>query len=856
MTTKPASSRWIAIFSSIILLILCFLTAETWRSRPSVGDQQRGVKLSGESPSLGHYVQVEQPSRWFKSGRGVGFDDGHGPREAPAASVGVNKERCVDPTDLSDIGGDVAAVPASVAPAVADRVDVVTVIRDAPLRPFGHNRSVTSRRPLRRPARESGPQVPSRPRTVSRSLDPPSAKEQLRRWPYPENVVEQLRRLVDSSLAGEWAARTIELIDRLYGCDDNDDRLSFYYLAELERQVDRAVDLVDPADSRQTWSDVMRARYALHRRVELWRMVQEVHTGDFVWANGDEQQLRNSLQNLSTLLADSPNRVGWKDYLLFDEMSRLWQDAPTNTDDRCRTARLVLERLANPKLNGAQTAFLRKPVFQSLTYQLQSWATEPIDYQELLGIAEEYETDPTAHGARKLADGIQKLRWSNNEVAESLAEHLELNYRNANARVSISAELIHRLLPTQGPERRRVDEKILGAPVMGSSVNEQDLYIQLLPDQRNIQLGVVARGIIKSQTYSDVGPVRLHNKGLTRFEATQLLILDRDGFRLPSPQSSAKGKSTLTDVESDLDLVPILGSLVRTFAAQQHDEARHDAKREMESKVARRAACELHQTISKKLDEAESKLHQRLVTPLNRLELDPVAIDLQTTDRRIVARYRLAGDDQLAAHTPRPIAPSDSWLSVQLHESSLNNALSHLQLGGERISITELYRRVVVNTTGVRPTEEQLPMDLPDDVFVIFDSDDPIRVRLDEGRIHLQLRIVELENSRNWWSDFVVSTTYAPTTEQGVPAVKRDSIIDLDGDFNTFERVGLRAIFNAVFPKNNVVPLIGKEVRDDPRLTQLTINQFVIIDGWLGIALHGNNFPRQAAGLGLGEFIR
>ena len=846
MTTKPASSRWIAIFSSIILLILCYLAAETWRPRTAVELPRRVDELSGETRPLGHYVLVDDR-------KVAGSDD------TPLTRVGVDKCACADPGDWSidDIGGKIVAVPATIAPAVADRVDVYAAVRDAPIRPLGHHRSVTTRRPLRRPTRNGDePQVPSRPRTVNRSLDPPSAKDQLRRWPYPEDVVEQLRLLVDNPLAGEWATKTIDLIDRFYGCGDNDSRLSFYYLAELQRQVRLAVDLVNPEESRQTWSDVTRSHYALHRRVELWMMIQEVNTGDFVWSTGDEDQMQRTLENIEKLLASSSNGAGWREYILFNDMNRLWRATSVDTDGRRSAARRILERLSAPKLSVAQKKFLEKPVFQSLAYQLRSWASEPIDYQQILGLAEEYETDPTPDGGRKLADGIQKLRWSNNEVAERLAEHLELSYRNANARVSVSAEFIHRLLPAQERERRRVDEQILGTPVLGSSVNEQDLYIQLVPHQRSIQLGLVARGVIKSQTYSDVGPVRLHNNGLTHFEATQLLILDRDGFRLPQPKSLAQGDSHLTDVESDLDLVPILGSLVRTFATHQHDGVRHDAKREMESKVARRVACELHKTVSKSLDEAELRLQQRLVTPLNRLKLDPIAMDLQTTDRRVVARYRLAGEDQLAAHTPRPIAPSDSWLSVQLHESSINNALSHLDLGGERIAIIDLYRRIVASTTGVSPTDDELPLDLPENVFVTFDPVDPIRVRLDEGRIHLQLRIVELENPRRWWNDFVVSTTYAPTTEGGVPALKRDSIIDLDGDFSTFERMPLRAIFNAVFPKNKVVPLVGPELRNDPRLSQLEINQFVIIDGWIGVALNGNNFPRQAAGRGLGEFIR
>lgn len=875
MTTKAASSRWIAIFSSIILLLLCFLAAETWRSRWPVNEQ--AIKdLVGEPTPRGYYVLAPGSDQWGPEMDPVTRVQTSAWYQSPSPSVGsstaqrllshddqstvrLSREQCETPFDLlaGDLAGRTQPVSANIVPAVTERIDIYPVVRDAPLRPFGHKGSVTSRRPLRRLGRDTEPQVPSRPRTVQRAENTPEAEErlrQMRKWPYPTDVVLALEQLKHDPLATVWALRTIQLIDDFYACDTGDTQRSAVYLTELERLVAQAVDLVNPAQSRQTWSDVTRTHYALHRRVQLWRLVHDVQSGDSVWVTGDEGQLRQALTAIEALLSESHHGADWHEYLMLDRLNELWSGRPLNASDRRLAARRVLERMSAADLTAVQRKFLASGIFQSLANQLRCWASEPIDYYQLLSLAEEYEADPTAEVGQHLADAIQQLRWSNNETAERLAEHLEWSYRNANARVSISAELIHRMLPPRAKERRRVDDQILGTPVVGNSVNERDLYVKLVPDHGNIQLGVVARGVIRSRTFSDVGPVRLHNNGNTQFEATQLLILDREGFRLPDPQSHARGNSQLTDVESDLDLVPLLGSLLRSYATQQHDESRRAARREMESKVARQAACELHRTMQQKVAEAEGKLKQRVVTPLRRLALDPVAIDLQTTDRRIVARYRLAGEDQLAAHTPRPLAPSDSWLSVQLHESSINNALTRLELGGRRMGLAELYE-TLMTAVAVSPSEDAT-VDLPDDVFITFAKDQPIRVRLDAGQVHVQMRIAELENARNWWGDFVVSTTYAPTMEEGIPALRRDSIIDLDGELSTLQRFPLRAIWNAVLPKNEPIALVGPRLRKDKRLDDLQIHQFVVIDGWLGIAVRGDNHPRQAHVRGLGEFIR
>ena len=808
--------------------MLCFLAAETWHSR-----------------QLDTTVEVE-------ADKSEANEVGHYPSQS---NVSVEQASCENPDDWKIDGLAALAVPENwvvVAPAATDRIEIRSPVRDVPLRPIGPALSLTARLPFRHVVvNQQDPQVPSRPRTVARSLEPPSAEDKLRQWPYPERLVRQLRALTDDPYAGVWATHSIDLIDRLYECDASDQQKCLFYLLELQREVGRAVDLVDPVASLESWSKVSRAHYALHRRVELWRLVQEVKAGDIVWVTGDEPQLRRALDNIERELTNSTRGEAWRTYLLCSRLRTLWGGGSANADDRRLTARKVLQRMKGPRLSAGQRKYLQQPVFQSLAYQLRGWASEPIDYDELLSIAEDCEVDANQSNGQKLAESIQKLHWSNNEVAERLAEHLEHYYRNTNVRVSVSAELLHRLLPVNAPERRRVQDRILGTPVVGSSINQRDLYIKLIPHDQLLQIGLVARGVVDSTTYSDVGPVRLHNNGRVRFQASQLLILDHNGFRIPAPNAQAQGRSNLTGIESDFDVVPLLGSLIRSFASQQHDAYRNEANMEMESKVAKRVACELHETIKNNIAETEERIRNRVVTPLKKLKLNPVAMNLQTTDRRLVARYRLAGDDQLAAHTPRPLAPSDSWLSVQFHESSINNALARLGLSKRRVAVDVLYRQIM----SALSISDDLPEDLPSDVFVTFHADEPIRVFLQDGRVRLQMRIAELESRNNVWSDFIVSTSYAPAVDGRLPVLKRDTIIDLDGDFSMFERIPLRAIFNAVLPKNKAVALVAAQVGEDPRLQDTFVSQFVVIDGWMGIAIGGNSRPRQATVTGLGKFI-
>jgi len=88
-------------------------------------------------------------------------------------------------------------------------------------------------------------------------------------------------------------------------------------------------------------------------------------------------------------------------------------------------------------------------------------------------------------------------------------------------------------------------------------------------------------------------------------------------------------------------------------------------------------------------------------------------------------KNRLAARDELSAHKPRPQAPGDSMLSVQIHESALNNVLDQLHLHDRRLELTELYKEVAGRFALGRKVEP--PEDLPENVFVTFAEEDPVR---------------------------------------------------------------------------------------------------------------------------------
>jgi hypothetical protein len=209
---------------------------------------------------------------------------------------------------------------------------------------------------------------------------------------------------------------------------------------------------------------------------------------------------------------------------------------------------------------------------------------------------------------------------------------------------------------------------------------------------------------------------------------------------------------------------------------------------------------------------------------------------LHTSTTRLIGRYRLAGGHQLGAHTPRPQAPGDSLLSVQIHESAMNNIIEQLKFDGKESDLRELYQEI--GAAFARPDYEA-PDDVPERVTIRFAESEGIRVRFEQGRVIVTLRIAEL--SRGWrhkWTNFAVRAYYVPDPTQLDANLVREGSIELDGHHITsIDRVALSGIFSKTLSRSRPFNLINKRIAESKSLQDLQVTQFVVTEGWIGVAL-------------------
>lgn len=619
--------------------------------------------------------------------------------------------------------------------------------------------------------------------------------------------------------------------------------------AECARDLEELVKLADQATAiGNTLTDYGLAReligtgYALQRRVQIWQAIHQCLDGTSIALTTPRnpetarQELHKAIQVVASKVQETGEAESWRKYLLLEELSA-WASSPQDIwSEGSQLALNTLSRLHWQRLSESQRRFLSQPEFEELAAHLSVWGREPVDYRQLLTELETLEEDPISRVSTSLAGAVQVLRLSGEQTQKLVATRVNNHYRNANIRLSLSRELIERLLPEGEYEVRPVRHRILGADTAGDSAVKTELKISLIPDETAWNVGVGVQGDVVSSTRSAKGPAVFHNTSTAQIDSQRFVRLDPMGYRVSSVPTNVHSQDQLQKMSTDFDGLPIIGDFARFLVREQFDSKRGLAQRITRRIIAQEADAELDRRLEEHLADAEHSLQQRLVGPLERLNLNPMVVAMNTTEERLTIRYRVANESQMAAHTPRPRAPSDSLLSMQFHESAINNAIEQIGLCGRTWTLGELYEHL---GQVFQQSDWVLPEDVPADITVRFADTRAATVEMDRDRLRLTLRIAELRQGDHLLIErFIVSSNYIPVADGLSAELIRDGVVEI---VSNHDRLKLRVIFAKVFVSNPQIPLISESWATDPRAEGLAVSQLEIRDGWLAVALSNSD---------------
>lgn len=619
---------------------------------------------------------------------------------------------------------------------------------------------------------------------------------------------------------------------------------SWELLAALSRLAQQGLSAAERLDDRATQLVALRTAQALSRRVHVWqaahRATLSVATASpsLVADASDPVDVQARIDAVAAELTGLEDAASWSRFLLLEELSAACRE-PSDTRRRLASQRF-LSRLNRFGLTPAQQGWLDRDSIAALADAVRPWAVGPVDYAALLGQLERQETDTIDLGGIDVARGAQSLRFASSVEAIELADAIDRHYRNANIRLCVTDQWINRLVPEVEAKVQPVRQRILGANVRGTSQIRSTVAVRLVPSPDSWKLHFETVGSVVSNTASRNGPVSIRSISDADFNSVTPLEIRRDAFDVESTQVRVDSQTRVRGIDTDYDSVPLLNSLVREIARSRYESSAPVAKRIQHGQIGDGVGSEIDRRLKDQLDQGADKLSRHITGPLAHLGLNPKVLDMQTSADRLTARYRVGGDWQLAAFTPRPRAPSDSLLSVQVHQSVLNNTLETVLPQGKPVAVSEIIGQLQ-QQFGFDPqamASEAEADDLAADTQIQFNSTRPVTVEIEDGMLWVTLRVQRLHRPQSIdLRRFIVRVCYRYEIDGLHARLVRDAHLRISGpNLSMRDRLPIRAIFNKVFSSNRPLTLVPETLAQLPAMKGLVIRQFELRDGWVSVA--------------------
>lgn len=590
-------------------------------------------------------------------------------------------------------------------------------------------------------------------------------------WCVPQALFAQLERLSGQPYSAQWASHVSNQLhalterDRLEGDDVQ------IILADLSDAAEEALGMANDTDEDRLRVELLRAHWALARRLDCWAAMHENHV---------------AMHFQGRVAARGP----------------------------------------------------LSPYFES-----PAASATPTDIAALSKDLETYESTRDPRLGRRVAEQQRALVASSVSFDNTLADAMEQHYRNANVRVAITAELLNRMIGEPRTESRPIRERIAGASVYGQSNLRAESHVQMDPATDQWQLEVQAKGVVESNTLADGGPIRFRSRGETDFSGRKSIVVDSEGIRLEPSDIDATCHNRLVGVTTDYDWVPLFGSYTRDRGLQEYRARQNRSECEIESRVSSQAGETLDQQTREAVDRARKQLYDRFTDRIDEFGIKLTPVEMKTTPERVVARVRLAGDNQLGSHTPRPRALSDSLASLQIHETALTNLAVTLGLDGQQFTAPELQKKL-------RDTFSNLALKDPPkaraETIFHFAAENSVQIHINDGRLELTIALDSIVLDNQPMRDVLVHAYYVPAINGLNAELIRDGALGIEGRFSSGDRARLHNVFNTVLPPERHIPIVKIEHPSEQHLDGLMITQMVLEDGWVGMAVGPTSTNRVA----------
>ena len=364
-----------------------------------------------------------------------------------------------------------------------------------------------------------------------------SAGKESTSWTEPTALITLLEEIGKAKESSDWAAETGRLVHELGPAITGDSDEAGTILDRLADSRLEAMRLADSITDLPMARKLRQASYAIERRLEVWREVERLGVSALVEADKpkvDSRQMSMCLAEIDNLMKTSAEGQQWRKYLLVDalkELSSQRSATESEAEQQRKLTQQVLARLTQTPMSAKQRQFIASEPMAAFCAELRHWAADPLTSADVLRDIERYEQTRLPSDAQRLGDDLRSLAQSSDPQRSELARSVETHYRNANIRVSLTEDLLNRLIPEQKMEIAPVSDTVMGLPVQGQSMTSTDVALRLIPDPNRVRMALEVTGEVAAMTSSTSGPATFFNDSDSLYAARKPFEIDQKGIK-------------------------------------------------------------------------------------------------------------------------------------------------------------------------------------------------------------------------------------------------------------------------------------------------------------------------------------
>ena len=697
---------------------------------------------------------------------------------------------------------------------------------------------------------------------------------------FPFSEYEKLEKLEEQQVCKIWANNVKSLLKRLVFQLENSPGEGWDELVALAKQ------LVSPPDSEavslfegeeqftaQTVATVLKGRVLIWEQVLLLLEHEQVNGPYGVIPQKsflDIEQLYEKSGRIRSSLLSSKNGQPWVQFLqltplhdqlghvvaaktqgLADPVEKYARDfqspvpAVTNnpgfglSEEECRRISLLANNILLMKerasLTPEQSQLLESPPIRDWLDEMETWRSNPLHPLDLLAAYECYHQYRGSSDSSRLSDLTRQMLGSQSRDLQMFGQAVQNEFSHAHIKLYVSNYLINTMLPKLKPEYGSVNENMGGLQVVGTRRANTQLHVTMIPDPSRLFMSFNFNGQVATQTSTSSGPATIYNESYGTYTATKQVELTSRGIVADPANVTANSAVKLKNIETDLDIVPIVGGLIQGIAKDQYDSQQQKIQADARAKVSAQAKQRIDSETDTQFRELNNNLDRMFFSVLRRHQTSLEQYEAKTSEEWLHTSWYLSTPYSLGSDTKEPTTPKGTIADLKVHELGINAVLERLELAGKQMTLREL-KHYLIGMLG-RPDLE-IPEEEHDHVIIAFADLNPVGVRFLQNRVELSLNMKRLQVDARSWENFCVIAGYVPeATPEGIPCLVHRGTVQLDGRLTLSQQVVLRTIFSKIFLHAERIPLRPKLFDNDERFAELATGHVRIDNGWIAIAL-------------------